>query len=293
MNIKQAEEHSGVSRQNIRFYEKEGLLCPGRNPENGYREYDDEHIQTLKQIRAMRMLDLPLDQIRLVLEGSLSPSEAALEQQKRLREQKNQLAVAIRFCEEWSNVGDLRNLDVDAVLSRMEQPENAAGLFRSWREDYRRVVLSEQQKVFTFMPDGAVTNPREFAAELCAYAKAKDMDIEITRESMYPEFTLDGIAYGAERFYTSVQRVPVAVIRCSVLHPEAFGPDVPEKRKTVLKLLSKGWLPALCFLLLVCVLAGLEGLFSSWEGWVLLISFGAMIAISFFRADFLHFNDQH
>ena len=45
MNIKQAEELSGVSRQNIRFYEREGLLYPDRNPENGYREYGEEHMR--------------------------------------------------------------------------------------------------------------------------------------------------------------------------------------------------------------------------------------------------------
>lgn len=33
MNIKQAEAQSNVTRQNIRFYEKQGLLSPARNPE--------------------------------------------------------------------------------------------------------------------------------------------------------------------------------------------------------------------------------------------------------------------
>ena len=54
MNIKQAEELTGVSRQNIRFYEREGLLLPERNPENGYREYTEEHIEILKKIRLLR-----------------------------------------------------------------------------------------------------------------------------------------------------------------------------------------------------------------------------------------------
>lgn len=82
MNIKTAEELSGVSRQNIRFYEREGLLIPDRNPQNDYREYGQEHIEILKRIRAMRMLDMPLDQIKLVLEGKVSPAEAAKEQRK-------------------------------------------------------------------------------------------------------------------------------------------------------------------------------------------------------------------
>ena len=47
MNIKQAEELSGVSRQNIRFYEKQGLLHPARNAENDYRTYPPADVDVL------------------------------------------------------------------------------------------------------------------------------------------------------------------------------------------------------------------------------------------------------
>lgn len=40
MNIKEVEKVTGISSQNIRFYEKSGLVHPDRNEENGYREYD-------------------------------------------------------------------------------------------------------------------------------------------------------------------------------------------------------------------------------------------------------------
>lgn len=292
MNIKTAEELSGVSRQNIRFYEREGLLHPERNAENDYREYGETHIHTLKQIRAMRMLDMPLDTIKLVLEGKLPPAEAAAEQSKKLKAQQEQLAAAIRFCEEWSAVSDLDAVDVDAMLDRMEQPENAQGLFQKWREDYRKVVLSEKQKVFTFIPDEGVTNPQEFTAALDALANKHNLDLVITKESMYPEFTIDGIEYTAERFYTSVQRVPVAVVRCSVKYPEDFEPDVPEKRKKIMKLINRLWLPVLACLLLWQSLASQEGIFSTWEGWVLLIGLCIVTIVRFGLARFFHFNEM-
>jgi len=293
MNIKKAEELSGVSRQNIRFYEREGLLLPERNAENDYREYHAEHIHTLKQIRAMRMLDMPLDRIRLVLEGTLSPAEAAAEQRQKLKEQQEQLAAAIRFCEEWTAISRLEDMDVDAILGRMEHPENAGGLFQKWQEDYRKVVLSEKQKVFSFLPDEGVTNPREFTAALFAYANENGLDMVITKESMYPEFTINGIEYKAERFFSVVQRLPVAVIRCSVKYPEDFEPDVPENRKNVMKLLNKSWLLVIYGLLLWRIIAGWEGIFSSWEGWLMLISFVILVAVLIYRAQFLHFNEIH
>ena len=78
MNTKQAQQLSGVSADNIRFYEKQGLLSPLRNPDNDYRDYSPEDIRTLKRIRALRMLDMPLPQIKAVLTNQL-PLSAALQ----------------------------------------------------------------------------------------------------------------------------------------------------------------------------------------------------------------------
>ena len=71
MNIKDAERLSGVSVRNIRFYEQKGLLKPARNAENDYREYSEEDIRRLQLIRALRMVDMPLEQIREVVDGKM------------------------------------------------------------------------------------------------------------------------------------------------------------------------------------------------------------------------------
>ena len=76
MNIKQAEQLSGVSRRNIRYYEQEGLITPSRNQENDYREYSQEDIEVLKRIRILRMVDMPLEQIASLLEGALPLNQA-------------------------------------------------------------------------------------------------------------------------------------------------------------------------------------------------------------------------
>lgn len=77
MNIKQASEQSGVSAPNIRFYEKEGLLTPARRQGNDYRDYTAGDVRTLKLIRMLRMLDVPLPTIKAVLRGE-QPLQQAL-----------------------------------------------------------------------------------------------------------------------------------------------------------------------------------------------------------------------
>ena len=48
MKIRQAEQLTGISGSNIRFYEKEGLIKPERG-ENNYREYSEEDVELLKK----------------------------------------------------------------------------------------------------------------------------------------------------------------------------------------------------------------------------------------------------
>ena len=291
MNIKAAEELSGVSRQNIRFYEREGLLNPDRNPENDYREYQQEHIETLKMIRVMRMLDMPLDQIKLVLEGSISPAKAAKEQRQKLKARQEQLSAAIRFCEEWSAFQTMEAVNVDEMISRMESSENVQGLFQKWVEDYRKVVLAEEKKLFTFIPDQAVTDPREFTEALFAYAEKNSLNLVITKESMYPEFTIDGIEYTAERVYNAVRGIPVATIRCKVKYPEDFEPDVPENRKKLMKLLNLGWwlIPAVAVIFIV--LAG-RNVSSPLESWLMGLGVAAITAVGLYRTWLFHFNEK-
>ena len=291
MNIKAAEELSGVSRQNIRFYEREGLLNPDRNPENDYREYQQEHIETLKMIRVMRMLDMPLDQIKLVLEGSISPAKAAKEQRQKLKAQQEQLSAAIRFCEEWSAFQTMEAVNVDEMISRMESSENVQGLFQKWVEDYRKVVLAEEKKLFTFIPDQAVTDPREFTDALFAFAEKNSLNLVITKESMYPEFTIDGIEYTAERVYNAVRGIPVATIRCKVKYPEDFEPDVPENRKKLMKLLNLGWwlIPAVAVIFIV--LAG-RNVTSPLERWLTGLGMAAITAVGLYRTWLFHFNEK-
>lgn len=291
MNIKIAEELSGVSRQNIRFYEREGLLTPERNPENDYREYGQEHIVILKMIRAMRMLDMPLDQIKRVLEGAVTPAKAAEEQKQKLKAQQQQLSVAIRFCEEWSAIQTMDQMDIDDMLCRMESPDNTQGLFQKWIGDYRKVALAEGKKRFTFIPDQPVTNPREFTEALFSYATENDLNLVITKEGMYPEFTIDGIEYTAERFYAAVRGIPVASVRCKVKYPEDFEPDIPEKRKKMMRLLYFGaWLIPVIVLFVALFLG--RSLENPFERWGLGISVAAVGAVGLYRLWLFHFNEK-
>ena len=115
MNIKQASEQSGVSAPNIRFYEKEGLFTPARRQGNDYRDYTAGNIRTLKLIRMLRMLDVPLPTIKAVLRGEQPLQQALQAQQTVLEQQAAQLAAAMQFCADLARQAPQADtLDVDA-----------------------------------------------------------------------------------------------------------------------------------------------------------------------------------
>lgn len=84
MNAKQTEAATGIARRNLRFYEDQGLIHPRRNPGNDYRDYSEQDIRDLKLIRALRMLDVPLEEIGDCLKGKTTLAQISTAQRFRL-----------------------------------------------------------------------------------------------------------------------------------------------------------------------------------------------------------------
>ena len=242
MNIKQASEQSGVSAPNIRFYEKEGLLTPARRQGNGYRDYTAGNIRTLKLIRMLRMLDVPLPTIKAVLRGEQPLQQALQAQQTVLEQQVAQLAAAMQFCADLARQApQAETLDVDACLTRMEHPATQQGFFSGWLQDYRTLAQVQHQRHFSFIPEGSINTPQEFTAALRAYAEEKGMLFTLTKEGMYPEFLLDGIAYKAYRNPGKYRDE----ICCDAVHPEQLDTGLPLRREKLLRFLRLA-VPPVC-----------------------------------------------
>ena len=96
--IKEAEKLTGITSQNIRYYERQKLLSPQRNNENAYREYSEEDIKRLKLIRLFRSLDMPIGDIRRLFDGEVTLEDTIQLQMRRLQTEREKLAAALEFC---------------------------------------------------------------------------------------------------------------------------------------------------------------------------------------------------
>lgn len=245
-NIKEAEELTGISRQNIRYYEKMGLLNPKRDAGNGYRKYDEEDIGRLKAILLFRKLDMPLEEIHKLLDHEIDLQQALDTQKAYLQKEQQKLEAALAFCDTIQEQ-DLAELDINRCLQEIEKQEKSGNTFADILHDYKAVAEMEKKRAFTFWPDDFCTTSRQMTDELCRYANENNLDLVITKEGMMPEFTLDGIEYRAVRIHA---RGGMA-IHAEMIHPEDYIPQgMSEKRYSILRMIVVAIVP------LACILAG-------------------------------------
>ena len=86
--VKDVSEIAGVSIRTLRHYDEIGLLKPTELTEAGYRLYDDKALEKLQEIMFYRELEIPLSDIKIILENPFYDKKQALLTQKALLEQK-------------------------------------------------------------------------------------------------------------------------------------------------------------------------------------------------------------
>lgn len=136
MKINEVEELLQISKANIRFYEKEGLLSPKR-AENGYRDYADEDVEQLKKIILFRKMGMAIPDIRGVLSGELSVGEALDRTVKSLEEQLSQLNGSMELARTMIKDGPVNaDFDVERYWNIMNEEEAQGSRFMEFVSDY-------------------------------------------------------------------------------------------------------------------------------------------------------------
>ncbi|MDE5589871.1 MAG: MerR family transcriptional regulator, partial [Acetatifactor sp.] len=141
MKINEVEQTVGITKKNIRFYEQEGLLTPSRST-NGYREYSPEDVRTLQQIKLLRRLDIPIEEIKRLQNGSQTLGDCLERQLITLRRRLRNLEATENFCNnllaESTKHAVLENLPVEQLLLEIDNMEKGGTKFMNVREKDKR-----------------------------------------------------------------------------------------------------------------------------------------------------------
>ena len=140
LKINEVEALVGITKKNIRFYEAEGLLAPRRNSDNGYRDYGEAEVETLRRIKLLRKLGVPLEDIRQMLSGAHTVGDGMRRHLVTLERERQNLDAAARLCGELADCQErLADLDAAALLEQMAEMEQSGTTFQNKQSQDIRV----------------------------------------------------------------------------------------------------------------------------------------------------------
>ncbi len=152
MKIQELEKELNITRSNIRFYEKEGLISPPRK-ENGYREYSEDDIAKLKKIIIFRKLGITVADIKDIFDGTLSLQTAIDNNIDRLHKEIEELNGAIEVCEQIKeDNSDEKDFPQDHFWNVINNREKQGEKFNEIIKDYINFELDIFKQIFGVNP---------------------------------------------------------------------------------------------------------------------------------------------
>lgn len=131
----------GITKKNIRFYEEQGLLTPRRNSENGYRDYGADEVSVLRQIKLLRKLGVPLEEIRNMRAGGSTVADGMRRHLVTLEREQRNLEQSMELCRQLKNREErLDSLDTQGLLEEMERMEREGTTFQNKQHQDRKPI---------------------------------------------------------------------------------------------------------------------------------------------------------
>lgn len=158
--VKEISDLTGVSVRTLHYYDEIGLLKPTDKSEAGYRLYDDKALETLQQILFFREFDIPLKEIKAIIENPVLERNQILQMQRKMlvakKERMERLINSIDDILKGDNKMDFAifsKTEVEELFQTMieHMPENMKNLavkefgsIGKWKKHYMEVVASEE-----------------------------------------------------------------------------------------------------------------------------------------------------
>ena len=137
--VKEVSELTGISVRTLHYYDEIGLFKPTEVTEAGYRLYDDKAIEKLGQILVFRELDLPLADIKLIMDNpDLDRNSVLAKQREMLCLKKQRLERII------ANIDNMLKGDQSmdfTVFDEMELKDLFADMLQNMNESQKQIFI--------------------------------------------------------------------------------------------------------------------------------------------------------
>ena len=139
--VKEISNITGISVRTLHYYDEIGLLKPTDKSDVGYRLYDDKALEQLQQILFFREFDIPLKEIKAVMENPV------LDRNHILKMQREMLLTKIKRMEHLiAGIDDILKGDnkMDfAIFNKTEMDEMFRAMVEHMPEEIKQKAIDE------------------------------------------------------------------------------------------------------------------------------------------------------
>lgn len=139
--VKEISEITGISVRTLHYYDEIGLFQPTGKSEAGYRLYDDKALETLQEILFFREFDIPLKEIKSIMENPALDRNEILKMQRKMliakKERMEHLIANIDGILKGENKMDF------AIFDKKEIEELFQTTFEHMPEEIRQTAIDE------------------------------------------------------------------------------------------------------------------------------------------------------
>lgn len=142
----------GLSRKSIRYYEEEGLLNPKRNYNNDYRVYDEDNIRSLRIIKFLRELDVPISDIKKLRDNELSLYDCLNNHLYKIEEQEKSFSKIKDMCMDIiDSKVSYEKLDIDKYSKEMNILNRKGITMKNVKVNHSKKVIGAIISSFIFL----------------------------------------------------------------------------------------------------------------------------------------------
>lgn len=146
--VNEVSKLTGISVRALHYYDEIGLLKPTEVSEAGYRLYDDEALEVLQQILFFRELDMPLKDIKVIIENpDLEKTQLLNSQRKMLVLKKERLERIIASIDDILK-GD-NKMDFE-VFSKDDIEQMYDAIVKNMTDEQREIFIKEYGSIEQF-----------------------------------------------------------------------------------------------------------------------------------------------
>lgn len=171
---------TGISARTLHYYDEIGLLKPTEKSEAGYRLYDEKALETLQQILFFREFDIPLKDIKTVIQNPSFDRNQILQMQRNMlvakKERIERLIVSIDDILKGESTMRFE------IFNKSEIEEMCSAMIKNMKEEQKQVFIEQYGSIEEwkkeFMEKASTKEAQENFAQVVEWYGSKEKALE-------------------------------------------------------------------------------------------------------------------